>query len=48
MSKQEVLKTNNPDAFQYDMSFAPWSVLEIFDDVDDKSHAFDLLFNEIL
>ena len=26
MSKQEVLKTNNPDAFQYDMSFAPWSV----------------------
>ena len=30
------------------MSFAPWSVLEIFDDVDDKLHAFDLLFNEIL
>ena len=25
------------------MSCAPWSVLEIFDDVDDKSHAFDLL-----
>ena len=48
MSKQEVLKTNNPDAFQYDMSFAPWSVLEIFDDVDDKLHASDLLFNEIL
>ena len=48
MSKQEVLKTNNPDAFQYDMSFAPWSVLGIFDDVDDKSHAFDLLLNEIL
>ncbi|CAH3137569.1 unnamed protein product [Porites lobata] len=30
------------------MSFAPWSVLEIFDDVDDKLHASDLLFNEIL
>ena len=30
------------------MSFAPWSVLEIFDHIDDKSHAFDLLFNEIL
>ena len=38
----------NPDTFQYHMSFAPWSVLEIFDHIDDKLHAFDLLFNEIL
>ena len=30
------------------MSAAPWSVVEVFDDVDDKLHAFDLLFNEIL
>ncbi|RMX44479.1 hypothetical protein pdam_00006004 [Pocillopora damicornis] len=30
------------------MSGAPWSVVEVFDDVDDKLHAFDLLFNEIL
>ena len=43
MSKQEVSKNYNLDKFQYDMSCAPWSVLEIFDDVDDKSHAFDLL-----
>ena len=30
------------------MSFASWSVLEIFDNVDDKLLAFNLLFNEIL
>ena len=46
--KTRSFKSYNPDAFQYDMSFAPWSVLEIFDDIDDKLHAFDLLFNEIL
>ena len=46
--KTRRFKNYNPEAFQYDMSFAPWSVLEIFDDVDDKLHAFDLLFNEIL
>ena len=46
--KTRSFKNYNPDVFQYDMSFAPWSVLEIFDDVDDKLHASDLLFNEIL
>ena len=30
------------------MSGAPWSVVEVFDDVDDKLYSFDLLFNEIL
>ena len=47
-SFDRLLKLYNPNAFQYDMSFAPWSVLEIFDDVNDKLHALDLLFNEIL
>ena len=42
------LKNYNPDTFQFDMSGAPWSVVKVFDDVDDKLHAFDLLFNEIL
>ena len=42
------LKKYNPDAFQFDMSGAPWSVVEVFDDVDDILHAFDLLLNEIL
>ena len=41
-------KKYHPDAFQLDMSCAPWSVVEVFDDVDDKLHAIDLLFNEIL
>ena len=30
------------------MSCAPWSVVEVFDDVDDRLHTFHLLFNEIL
>ena len=46
--KTRSFKNYNPDAFQYDMSFSPWSVLEIFDHIDDKLHAFDLLFNESL
>ena len=36
------LRSNN------DITCAPWSVLETFDDPDDKIHAFNLLFNEIL
>ena len=46
--KTRSFKNYNPDAFQYDMSFAPWSVLEIFDNVDDKLHAFDLLLMSFL
>ena len=42
------LKNYNPDAFQLDMSYAPWSVVEVFDDFEDKLHVFDLLFNQIL
>ena len=30
------------------MSCAPWSVVEVLDDIDDKLQVFDLLFNEIL
>ena len=37
----------NPD-IQLDMSGAPWSVVEVFDDVNDKLYSFDLLFNEFL
>ena len=46
--KTRSFKNYNPEVFQYDMSFAPWYVLEIFDDVDDELRAFDLLFNKIL
>ena len=35
-------------AFHGDMSTAPWSVIDIFDDVGDKLNAFHLLFDDIL
>ena len=28
--------------------WAPWSIVDVFDDVEDKLYAFDLLFTEIL
>ena len=30
------------------MSKVPWSLLDIFDDAEDKLYAFNLLFNDIL
>ena len=30
------------------MSSAPWSVVNIFNDVEDKLNAFHLIFNQIL
>ena len=34
-------------AFHGDMSIAPWSVIDIFDDFDDKLNAFHLIFDDI-
>ena len=34
--------------FYADVSQTPWSVIDVFDDADDKLHAFNLLFNNIL
>ena len=36
------------ERFNNDITKVPWSVLETFDDPDDKLHAFNLLFNEVL
>ena len=36
------------DRFYKDMSNVPWSLLDIFDDVEDKLFAFNSLFNDIL
>ena len=33
--------------FNSDVSLAPWSIVDVFDDVEDKLYAFDLLFTEI-
>jgi len=35
-------------AFRDDMSTGRWSVIDIFDDVDDKLNAFNLIFDDIL
>jgi len=34
--------------FNNDVLLAPWSIVDVFDDVEDKLYAFDLLFTEIL
>ena len=36
------------DAFYDDVSKAPWSIIDVFDDVEDKLHVFNLLFSSIL
>ena len=36
------------DGLLSDMSKAPWSIVSIFDDLEDTLHAFNLLFNDIL
>ena len=36
------------DRFYKDMSEVPWSLLDMFDDAEDKLYAFNLLFNDIL
>ena len=41
-------KNYDQTAFQRDMSSAPWSVVNIFDDVEDKLNSFHLIFNQIL
>ena len=41
-------KHYKPHAFHNDVSLVLWSTVDIFDDVDDKLYAFNLLFNDIL
>jgi len=41
-------KHYSPVDFNNDVSLAPWSIVDVFDDVEDKLYAFDLLFTEIL
>ena len=38
----------NKVAFLEDISNAPWSVIGVFDDVEDKLNAFNTLFNQVL
>ena len=41
-------KDFDPDSFLVDLNCAPWSVIDCFEDVDDKLNAFNLLFNPLL
>lgn len=41
-------KNYSSQRFNDDITSTPWSILETFDDPDDKLQAFNLLFNEIL
>jgi hypothetical protein len=45
---QEVLNIINRDKFRKDVSLAPWSIVDVFTDVEDKLYAFHSLFNTIL
>ena len=35
-------------SFKDDLSYIPWSILDIFDDPDDKVEAFNILFTNVL
>ena len=41
-------KHYSPVDFSNDVSLAPWSIVDVFDDVEDKLYALDSLFTEIL
>ncbi|CAB3986538.1 Hypothetical predicted protein [Paramuricea clavata] len=42
-------KQYNANNFQSEVAQAPWSVvLDVFDDVEDKLNAFNILFNDLL
>ena len=41
-------KHYNREAFHNDLSQAPWSVIDIFTDIDDKVNAFNTMFNDTL
>jgi exonuclease III len=41
-------KHYNREAFYNDISQAPWSVIDVFTDIDDKVNAFNTMFNDIL
>ena len=42
------LKKLNLDDFIYDLENAPWSLLEVFDDVNEKLATWELIFNDVV
>ena len=41
------LKKLNLDDFIHDLEYAPWSLLEVFDDVNEKLATWELIFNDV-
>ena len=41
-------KNFDPDLFKQHLSTAPWHIGQLFDEVDDKAHVWNLLMNDIL
>lgn len=41
-------KKFDPDRFRQELSEAPWSVLEVFDDIDDRLDYFNKVFSQVL
>ena len=42
------MKTFSPDKFRQDLQLVPWSVRDIFDDVDDQCYVWNRLFTEVV
>ena len=42
------LKKVNLDDFIHDLENAPWSLLEVFDDVNEKLATWELIYNDVL
>ena len=41
-------KNFEPDVFKQHLSTAPWHIVQLFDEVDDHAHTWNLLMNDIL
>ena len=41
-------KNFNPDLFKRHLAMAPWHIGQLFEDVDDQAHVWNLLINDIL
>ena len=47
-SSTDTVKHYRSDNFHSDIKQAPWSIVDVFDDVSDKLFAFNNLFSDIL
>ena len=48
MVNRRSFKNFSKSAFENDLSSVPWSVIDVFNDPDDKVEAFNILFIDML